>query len=82
MNSNHYNAERLQALRQQKSLAAGKSITQQAVADALGVQRQTVYRAERGENISYEMLCALAAFYNVEVISLLHPIPLDCAQAA
>jgi DNA-binding XRE family transcriptional regulator len=82
MNTNHYDPEKLKRLRAEKSLRDGVEITQQMVADALNVQRQTIYRAENGLDISYERLCQLAGYYGVSVITLLHPMPNMRAVAA
>lgn len=82
MNANHYDPEKLKKLRAEKSLRDGSEITQQIVADALGVQRQTIYRAENGLDISYERICDLADYYGVEVTSLLHSKPKAQALAA
>lgn len=70
MNSQHYNPEKLKQLRESKAL------TQKQVADQLGIDRQTIYRAESGQSASYELLCSLAEMYEVEVTSLLYPRPL------
>lgn len=75
MNATHYNPDMLKQLRTEKSRADNTEITQQIVADALNVQRQTIYRAENGIDVSYELLCDLASYYGVEVISLLYPTP-------
>lgn len=82
MNANHYDPEKLKQLRSQKSKGVTSEITQQMVADALGVQRQTIYRAENGIDVSYELLCELAAYYDVEVVSLLYPTPKSQEVAA
>ncbi len=82
MNATHYDPEKLKRLRVEKSLRDGKDITQQIVADALEVQRQTIYRAENGLDISYEMLCSLGRYYGVDVLTLLRPQLSLQAQAA
>lgn len=82
MNATHYDPEKLKKLRVEKSARDGKDITQQIVADALEVQRQSIYRAENGLDISYEMLCSLADFYEADVISLLRSRPYAQAKAA
>lgn len=73
MNATHYDPNKLKALREQKEMS------QQDVASALSVHRQTVYRAEAGIDVSYELLCALANFYDADVIALLYPRPLAIA---
>lgn len=75
MNSTHYDPEKLKKLRAEKSIRDGVDLTQERVANALKVQRQTIYRAENGLDISYERLCQLANYYGVPVITLLRPIP-------
>ena len=69
MNARHFNHEKLKALRLKKGE------TQEQVAKALGVHRQTVYRAESGQDIPYELLCDLATHYEVEVVTLLYREP-------
>jgi len=76
MNSQHYNADKLKQLRE------GKGLTQNQAAEALSVDRQTIYRAEAGLSASYELLCSLADLYEVEVISLLHPRPVAPSKTA
>lgn len=71
MTGTDYNSERLKKLREKQGL------TQQEVADALEVNRQTVYRAEAGRLASYKLLCAFAVFYQVQVSSLLLPRPIS-----
>lgn len=73
MNSTHYDPSKLKALRERKQMS------QPDVAEVLNVHPQTVYRAEAGINISYELLCDLADFYQINVIDLLHPRPIAIA---
>lgn len=75
MNSRHYDPEKLKKLREDKDL------TQEQVAVTLNVHRQTIFRAEAGQNASYELLCALCDLYDQEVVSLLYPRPLEMAAA-
>jgi transcriptional regulator with XRE-family HTH domain len=83
MNARHYNAERIRQLRREKSAAEGRDITQDVVAEALGVHRQSIYRAENGLDVAYELLCDLAEYYDVEVTSWLYARPLkEAAKAA
>jgi transcriptional regulator with XRE-family HTH domain len=70
MDSRHYNPNKLKQLRERIGL------TQAQVAKMLNVNRQSVYRAESGRIVSYDLLCALCAFYKTEVTELLRPRPL------
>ena len=76
MNSRHYDPDKLKCLREQRGE------TQENVAKALHVHRQTIYRAENGLDVPYELLCDLAKHYEIEVIRLLHPTPLEAGMAA
>lgn len=76
MNSKHYDPEKLKSLREQRGE------TQETVAKALRVHRQTIYRAEKGLDVPYELLCDLAKYYGIEVVKLLHPTPLEAGMAA
>lgn len=51
----------------------GKS--QQEIAEAIGVDRQTIYRAEAGKNASYRLLAKLCAYYRIPMTNLVHPFP-------
>lgn len=82
MDTRHYDPNKLKQLRLEKSKREGTEITQQAVAKVLNVHRQTIYRAEYGLDVPYELLCDLANYYQVPVVSLLHPVPLESAAAA
>jgi len=66
MNSTHYNPGKLKTWREQKGMS------QPEVAEALKIHSGTVYRAEAGQNVSYELLCDLADFYGQDVIDLLY----------
>lgn len=70
MDKRHFDPDRLKRLRQ------SRGETQEQVAIALNVNRQTIYRAEAGNGIPYELLCDLAAHYGVPVVSFLHPVPI------
>lgn len=76
MNARHFDPKKLKELRRNHRL------TQEAVAERIGVHRQTVYRAEKGLDIPYELLCDLSGVYDVEVVSLLYPKPLPTANAS
>ena len=75
MNAQHYDCDRLKELREFRRL------TQAEVADRLGVNRQTVYRAEAGVSASYELLCDLCALYQEDVLTLLRPKPVEAMAA-
>lgn len=74
MDSRHYNNEKLKQLRESRNL------TQKQVAEVIGRDRQTVFRAESGQSASYELLCAFAQVYSVDVVAFLYRQPL--AKAA
>jgi DNA-binding XRE family transcriptional regulator len=67
MNSRRYDLEKLKSLRGQRGEP------QETVAKALHVHDQTIYCAENGLDVPYELLCDLAKHYGIKVISLLHP---------
>jgi DNA-binding XRE family transcriptional regulator len=69
MDSRHYNPSKLVEARE----LIGK--TQQDMANALSVDRQTIYRAEAGKAISYELLAQLCVFYRVPITSVILPFP-------
>lgn len=69
MKAEDYKIEKLKALR------AKKKLTQKQVAEAVGHDRQTIYRAETGKGAGFQLLCKLAEFYDVPVTSLLKPRP-------
>jgi transcriptional regulator with XRE-family HTH domain len=76
MNFRHYDPGKLKELREIKGL------TQEQVAKHLGINRQTVFRAETGQSASYELLCDLCQLYNnAAVTDLLYERPLE-PQAA
>jgi len=49
------------------ALRVNKGMTQQDVADRLGVSRQTVAKWENGESVSELVIYALAYLYGVEI---------------
>lgn len=69
MDSRHYYNNKLTEARE----LLGK--TQQEIADALNVDRQTIYRAETGKNASYELLTRLCAFYRIPMTIVVVPTP-------
>ena len=73
MDSRHYDPALLAELRFQRSLS------QEAVARELGWNRKKIIRAEAGESVTYETLCALAEFYKTPVIRLLRKTPAEVA---
>lgn len=64
MNSQHYYNKKLVDARE----LLGK--TQQDIADALSVDRQTIYRAEAGTNASYELLVRMCRFYRIPMTNV------------
>jgi transcriptional regulator with XRE-family HTH domain len=65
MDSSYYDNNRLKELRRIHGL------TQQEVADILGIRRQTIWRAERGLSISFNLLNALARVYGIKTLKLM-----------
>lgn len=76
MDSRHYNPKALKELR----LVRGE--TQEQVAKALNVTRQTIYRLEAGQDVGYGTLCNIAGHYGIDVVRLLYPKPLRAEAAA
>ena len=68
MNSNHYNPAKLAKLREKK-------LTQRQLADKLGVTEMTIYRAEKGERVSYELLSSICIQIGVDVKEILISTP-------
>ncbi len=69
MDARHYNHTKLIEARE----LLGK--TQQDIADLLNVDRQTIYRAEAGKAVSYELLAALCGYYRLPMTSVVVPFP-------
>lgn len=69
MDSKHYNAKQLVKLRQDLRLS------QQQVANAVSVDRQTIYRVEAGRSTSYELLAQLCAYYKIPMHEILYSFP-------
>jgi transcriptional regulator with XRE-family HTH domain len=69
MDSRHYRATKLIEARQLR----GK--TQQQIATALNVDRQTIYRAESGKATSYELLARLGAYYQLPMTTIVVDFP-------
>jgi len=65
MDSSFYDNDKLKELRQIHGL------TQQEVADRIGIRRQTVWRAERGLSISFNLLNAFARVYGIKTLKLM-----------
>ena len=65
MDSSFYDNAKLKELRQIYGM------TQQEVADRLGIRRQTVWRAERGLSISFDLLDAFARLYGIKTLRLM-----------
>ena len=68
MNATHYDPDKLVQARELRGE------TQQQIADALNVDRQTIYRAEQGKSISYELLAKLCGYYSIPMVNILKPI--------
>lgn len=69
MDLRHYDPAKLIAAREEE----GKS--QEEIAAALNVNRQTIYRAEAGKNASFELLAAYCALYGIPVTDVINPHP-------
>jgi transcriptional regulator with XRE-family HTH domain len=65
MDSRHYYNQKLIDARQLR----GKS--QQEIADAVKVDRQTIYRAESGKNASYDLLADLCRLYEIPMTNII-----------
>jgi transcriptional regulator with XRE-family HTH domain len=74
MDVRHYDPAKLAEARKVNNL------TQQDVANALNVDRQTIYRAESGITASYEILAALCKLYKLPMTAVILPYP-DIALA-
>lgn len=64
MNTEHYSPEILAAERKKK-------ITQKELAERLGVTEMTIYRAESGQNVSYELLVDICHEIGIDIKKLL-----------
>ena len=69
MDQTHYDHRKLEEARS----LLGKS--QQEIAEEIGVDRQTIYRAEAGKNASYDLLAKLCRYYRIPMTNLVHPFP-------
>lgn len=69
MNLNHYDPKKLKDARK----LIGMSL--QEVATIIGVDRQTIYRAEAGQSVSYELLASLCGFYRIPMTGIVYPNP-------
>lgn len=76
MDSRHYNPQKLIDAR----VLQGKS--QQQIAEEVKVDRQTIYRAEAGTSISFELLSKLCAHYQMPVTLVIFPFPVIPGEAA
>lgn len=68
MNAEHYNPELLATVRKQK-------ITQKDLAEKLGVTEMTIYRAEKGESVSYELLSEICREIGIDIKNILVSTP-------
>ncbi len=69
MDSKHYFPHKLTEARKLQ----GKTVRD--VADQLQVERQTIYRAEAGQSVSYELLAALCSIYGIPMNTIVAPFP-------
>lgn len=69
MDSRHYHFDKLGEARE----LLGK--TQQDIADALKVDRQTIFRAEAGRSVSYDLLTRLCGYYRIPMTSIIVAFP-------
>lgn len=49
--------------------------TQQQIADAVNVDRQTIYRAEAGKDVSFNLLVKLCTLYELPVTAVVRANP-------
>jgi len=68
MNAEHYNPELLATARK-------KATTKTELAKTLGVTKMTIYRAEKGESVSYELLSEICREIGIDVKSILVSTP-------
>lgn len=64
MNAEHYDHEKLARLRSEK-------LTQKDLAEQLQIREMTVYRAEKGINVSYELLLRMCTILGVDIREIL-----------
>lgn len=69
MTKKHYYNAKLKTAREDRDLSM------QAVADVLGVDRQTVFRAEAGVSAGYELLVKMCALYEIPMNEIVIPNP-------
>jgi DNA-binding XRE family transcriptional regulator len=67
MTKNDYDNSKLIKLRESKKM------TQEDVAETIGVSRFTIIRAEQGQSASWKLLQTLSAFYGISISELIHP---------
>ncbi|HEY0429014.1 MAG TPA: helix-turn-helix transcriptional regulator [Pyrinomonadaceae bacterium] len=73
MNANHYNPQKLVEWREE----SGK--TQEKIAEILGVDRNTISRAEKGKVASYDLLAGLCGLYKKSTHDLIYSKPVAIA---
>jgi transcriptional regulator with XRE-family HTH domain len=66
MNSTHYDPIKLKDAREKK-------FTQKQLAEKLGVTEMTIYRAETGQNVSFELLSDICSEVGLDVKKILLP---------
>lgn len=69
MTKQDYDNDKLTKMRESKKL------TQESVADSIGVSRFTIIRAEKGEAASWKLLQALSGFYGIPITDLIKSTP-------
>lgn len=69
VNAKHYNAEVLRQWRE------GAGLSQEALAEKIGVHRITIIRAESGDSASYDLLLRIASEFSRSVTEALHAYP-------
>lgn len=71
MTKNDYDNKKLSDLRESKKL------TQESVAESIGVSRFTIIRAEKGVKASWNLLESLCSFYGIPILELLKDKPVS-----
>lgn len=73
MDATHYDPQKLVKARELLDK------TQQEIATELNVDRQTIYRAEAGASVSYELLSKMCAFYRIPMTNIVYPFQTESA---
>jgi len=69
MTKDHYYNTKL------KDARTARKLSMQNVADELGVDRQTVFRAEAGKSAGYELLVQMCGLYEIPMNEIVVPKP-------